>query len=150
MVLLGIEKSITEDPTNPYMPSAVIDSLTRQLESHAMEKQQQKMMEQQNKFEERSKTAAEDGKKFFAENKNKPGVVSDKAGFQYRIITKGEGALPTEEQMIKFHFIAKFIDGEEIQSTYKSTPIEMPLMYGSPVMIELIKKMPVGSKWEIF
>jgi FKBP-type peptidyl-prolyl cis-trans isomerase FklB len=26
----------------------------------------------------------------------------------------------------------------------------MPLMYGSPVMIELIKKMPVGSKWEIF
>ena len=145
-VLIGINNSISEDTTAPLLVQATIDSLTQQLQTVVMEKQQAKMEEQRQKFEERSKTAAEDGKKFFAENKNKPGIISDKAGFQYRIITEGKGEKPTEENTIKFHLLSKFLDGEEIQSTLTGQPIEMPLMYGSPPMIELLKKMTVGSK----
>jgi len=146
MVALGIKHSASTDTTLALLSNEMLDSLTKQIQMQAQAKQEKKMQEKQQKFEELSKSAKEDGKKFLEENKSKPGIISDNKGFQYRIIKEGKGLKPkTDEDIIKFHLVATFTDGSEIQSTKQSSPIEIPLGYGTPIMKELFKKISAGS-----
>ncbi len=93
----------------------------------------------------------EEGEKFLAENKGKEGVVTTESGLQYKIITEGKGAVPTEEQTVKVHYKGTLLDGTEFDSSYER---EEPSSFSPNRVIEGWKEaltmMPVGSKWELY
>jgi len=70
----------------------------------------------------------EDGKKFMEDNAKKEGVISDPAGFQYKILKEGTGATPAETDVVKVNYIGTFIDGKEFDASEKhGGPVEFPL-----------------------
>ncbi|WP_321478742.1 FKBP-type peptidyl-prolyl cis-trans isomerase [uncultured Bacteroides sp.] len=91
------------------------------------------------------------GEKFLAENKTKKGVVTTPSGLQYKIITKGRGAIPADTCKVKVNYKGTLIDGTEFDSSYKR---KEPTTFRANQVIkgwtEALTMMPVGSKWEIY
>jgi FKBP-type peptidyl-prolyl cis-trans isomerase len=106
--------------------------------------------------EEKRAVAAEKNKKegpaFLAENAKKEGVVVTKSGLQYKIITAGKGGYkPTEDDVVKVHYRATFIDGTEFDSTYKrNQPYSVPPRQLIKGFTEALQLMTAGSKWELY
>lgn len=91
------------------------------------------------------------GEKFLAENKGKEGVVTTPSGLQYKIITKGDGAIPADTSKVKVNYKGTLIDGTEFESTYKRN--EPATFLANQVIkgwTEALTMMPVGSKWELY
>lgn len=91
------------------------------------------------------------GEKFLAENKSKEGVVTTPSGLQYKIITKGDGAIPADTSKVKVNYKGTLIDGTEFESTYKRN--EPATFLANQVIkgwTEALTMMPVGSKWELY
>ena len=91
------------------------------------------------------------GEKFLAENKAKEGVVTTPSGLQYKIITKGNGAIPADSSKVKVNYKGTLIDGTEFDSSYKRNE---PATFRANQVIkgwtEALTMMPVGSKWELY
>lgn len=92
------------------------------------------------------------GRKFLAENKTKEGVMTTTSGLQYKILTKGEGAIPKATDRVKVHYEGKLVDGTVFDSSTKHG--KDPLVFGANQVIkgwtEALCMMPVGSKWQLF
>jgi FKBP-type peptidyl-prolyl cis-trans isomerase len=106
--------------------------------------------------EEKRAAAAEkntkEGEVFLRENAKREGVVVTKSGLQYKVITKGEdGYKPTEDDEVKVHYRATFIDGSEFDSTYKrNQPYSVPPRQLIKGFTEALQLMSAGSKWELY
>ena len=91
------------------------------------------------------------GEKYLAENKGKEGVVTTPSGLQYKIITKGTGAIPADTSKVKVNYKGTLIDGTEFDSSYKRNE---PTTFRANQVIkgwtEALTMMPVGSKWELY
>ena len=91
------------------------------------------------------------GEEFLAENKAKEGVQTTPSGLQYKVITKGTGAIPTESSNVKVNYKGTLIDGTEFDSSYKRNE---PTTFRANQVIkgwtEALTMMPVGSKWELY
>lgn len=91
------------------------------------------------------------GEKFLAENKTKEGVVTTPSGLQYKIITKGNGAIPADTSKVKVNYKGTLIDGTEFDSSDKHNG---PATFQANRVItgwtEALTMMPVGSKWELY
>lgn len=91
------------------------------------------------------------GDKFLAANKTKAGVVTTPSGLQYKVITKGTGAVPADTCKVKVNYKGTLIDGTEFDSSYKRNE---PTTFRANQVIkgwtEALTMMPVGSKWEIY
>ncbi len=97
------------------------------------------------------------GEKFLAENKTKEGVVTTESGLQYKIITKGTGAIPADTSKVKVNYKGTLIDGTEFDSSYKrkdKNGKSQPATFRANQVIkgwtEALTMMPVGSKWELY
>ena len=92
-----------------------------------------------------------DGTAFLEKNKKKKDVKTLKSGLQYKVIKKGKGVLPKDNDSIKCHYKGTTIDGKEFDSSYKRN---QAAIFGINGVIkgfsEALKLMNVGSKWEIF
>jgi FKBP-type peptidyl-prolyl cis-trans isomerase FklB len=109
----------------------------------------------QSKQEEKMKTLGEknknDGAKFLAENKSKPGVISLPSGLQYKVEKMGTGAKPKENQMVVLNYRGTLIDGTEFDNSYKrGEPAMFPVKGIIPGFTEALQLMPIGSKWQLF
>lgn len=93
----------------------------------------------------------EAGQKFLADNKGKEGVVTTPSGLQYKILTKGTGAIPADTSKVKVNYKGTLIDGTEFDSSYKHNE---PASFRANQVIkgwtEALTMMPVGSKWELY
>ena len=91
------------------------------------------------------------GEKFLTENKGKEGVVTTPSGLQYKILTKGTGAIPADTSKVKVNYKGTLIDGTEFDSSYKRNE---PASFRANQVIkgwtEALTMMPVGSKWELY
>ena len=91
------------------------------------------------------------GEEFLQANGKKKDVVTLPSGLQYKVITKGEGEIPTATQKVKVHYRGTLIDGTEFDSSYKRN---QPATFGCNQVIkgwtEALTMMPVGSKWELY
>lgn len=91
------------------------------------------------------------GEKFLAENKAKEGVTTTPSGLQYKIITKGNGAIPADTSKVKVNYKGTLIDGTEFDSSFKR---KEPATFRANQVIkgwtEALTMMPVGSKWELY
>ena len=88
---------------------------------------------------------------FLANNKSKEGIQTTASGLQYKIITKGTGALPADTSRVKVNYKGTLIDGTEFDSSYKR---KEPATFRANQVIkgwtEALTMMPVGSKWELY
>ena len=91
------------------------------------------------------------GEKFLAEHTAKEVVVTTPSGLQYKIITKGNGAIPADSSKVKVNYKGTLIDGTEFDSSYKRNE---PATFRANQVIkgwtEALTMMPVGSKWELY
>ena len=92
---------------------------------------------------------------FMAQNKAKKGVIVLPSGVQYRAIEDGTGKpiLPTSE--VTFHVRVSLISGREIRSSFVGEPIkakvsDMPGIFGTKLLPEVIQKMKAGDHWTIY
>ena len=88
------------------------------------------------------------GEKFLAENKTKSGVITTQSGIQYKVITEGTGPKPAAEDTVVVHYVGKYLDGVEFDSTIgRGEPASFPLNKVIPGWTEGVQLMPVGSKY---
>lgn len=91
------------------------------------------------------------GEQWLAENKKKEGVITLPSGLQYKILTKGDGPVPTANQKVKVNYEGHLIDGTEFDSSYKrNQPSSFRCNQVIKGWTEALCKMPVGSKWELY
>lgn len=91
------------------------------------------------------------GEEFLKANLNNKDVKQTASGLQYKVITKGEGLIPTNTQRVKVHYEGRLIDGKVFDSSYKRG---QPATFGVNQVIkgwtEALTMMPAGSKWELY
>jgi FKBP-type peptidyl-prolyl cis-trans isomerase FklB len=91
------------------------------------------------------------GESFFSENAKKEGVVTLPSGLQYKVLTKGEGKLPTLDDHVVCNYRGTLLDGREFDSSYKrSQPATLPVKGLIKGWSEALQMMPAGSKWQLF
>lgn len=92
--------------------------------------------------------------KFLADNAKKEGVTVLPSGIQYKVITEGTGALPTDTSTVKCLYEGRLIDGTVFDSNTGEGREPFEVNLGMPRVIpgwvEALKLMPAGSKWEVY
>ena len=87
---------------------------------------------------------------FLNENKSKPGVNVTASGLQYKVLTAGDGELPTVEDTIVVHYTGKLIDGTVFgNSIERGEPIKIQTSSVIKGWGEALLMMPKGSTWEL-
>ena len=93
----------------------------------------------------------EAGEKFLKENATKEGVKTLANGVQYKVLTEGTGAVPTDTSLVKVHYEGRLVDGKVFDSSYKRGE---PAIFRANQVIkgwtEALTMMPQGSKWELY
>ncbi len=93
----------------------------------------------------------EAGRKFLAENKKNQDVVELPSGLQYKILTQGEGDIPTATDEVKCHYHGTLIDGTVFDSSVqRGQPAVFPVNGVIKGWIEALQLMATGSKWRLF
>lgn len=92
-----------------------------------------------------------EGEAFLAANKDKAGVVTLPDGLQYKVLTQGNGPMPTANDKVVCQYRGTLLDGTEFDSSAKhggnaTLPVAGTMIKG---WTEALEKMPVGSKWQI-
>ena len=86
--------------------------------------------------------------RFFAENKNREGIITTESGLQYNVVKQGEGEKPTADDIVVAHYIGVLLDGTVFQSSYElGEPIKMEAGQFISGFSEGLMLMPVGSKY---
>lgn len=92
----------------------------------------------------------EASKKYMEENKTNEGVVTLPSGLQYRVISQGEGEIPTVNDIVKVNYKGTLTDGTEFDSNYGREPLSLGVAQVIPGWTEALQLMPVGSKWILY
>jgi len=101
--------------------------------------------------EEKVKPEIEKGKKFLAQNKLKPGVITTASGLQYEVIKEGTGIKPTLVDTFIAHYRGTLLDGTEFDASYnRGQPLTYPVNGVVPGWIEGLQLMPIGSKYKFW
>ena len=88
---------------------------------------------------------------FLAKNKTAEGVQTTASGLQYKIVTEGKGAIPTETSSVKVHYKGTLIDGTQFDSSYdRKEPTSFRANQVIKGWTEALTMMPVGSKWILY
>ena len=91
------------------------------------------------------------GEEFLKENAKKPGIQTLPSGIQYKIIKKGNGRIPTDDNQVCIHYVGKTIEGKVFSDTHEyKEPVPMGVKNANGCYREVLKLMPVGSVWEIY
>lgn len=113
--------------------------------------QEEKMAEQQKVFEELSTKNKAEGDAFLAENGKKEGVVTLESGLQYKVISEGEGPVPTADSTVEVHYKGTLVDGSEFDSSFKrGVPATFGVNQVIPGWTEALMLMKEGAKWELY
>lgn len=76
----------------------------------------------------RFRAMAAEGVKYLEENAKKEGVNSTESGLQFRVINRGEGAIPARTDRVRVHYTGKLIDGTVFDSSVaRGEPAEFPV-----------------------
>jgi FKBP-type peptidyl-prolyl cis-trans isomerase FklB len=93
----------------------------------------------------------EEGEKFLAANKKRPGVKTTASGIQYEVITQGTGPKPEVTDTVEVHYAGTLINGAEFDNSYKrGSTISFPLGGVIRGWTEALQLMPVGSKYKLY
>jgi FKBP-type peptidyl-prolyl cis-trans isomerase len=142
MMVRGL-KDVQSGGTTLLTPQVMRDTLTEYQKTLAAK---QRMIHE----EAAAKNKAE-GEAFLAKNKTQPGVVTLPDGLQYKIITDGNGTIPTPNDVVTVNYRGTLIDGTEFDSSIKrGKPAQFPVGNVIHGWTEALTQMKVGSKWQLF
>jgi len=124
---------------------------SEQMQQTLMAFQSELAAKQQKLHQELAATNKAIAEAFLATNKNNPGVVTLPDGLQYRVITNGTGAIPTNTDFVSVNYRGSLLDGKEFDSSFKrGQPARFPVRGVIPGWSEALLKMKVGSRWQLF
>ena len=93
----------------------------------------------------------EEGLKFLAENRKKPGVIELPSGLQYKVLNEGDGEIPTYNDQVKCHYHGTLINGTVFDSSVsRGKPAVFPVNGVIQGWVEALQLMSEGSKWRLF
>lgn len=108
-----------------------------------------KILERQNQYY--LGTVRQSNTAYLEANAKEKGVKTTDSGLQYKVLTKGTGALPTDTSEVEVNYEGRLIDGTVFDSSYKrgksATFRVNQVIQGWQ---EALKLMPVGSVWELY
>jgi FKBP-type peptidyl-prolyl cis-trans isomerase FklB len=140
----GFNDALSE--SNPQLTQEEIQSIL-----HALRKQVE--TQQREHFSQVAEENKKRSEAFLADNKAKEGVVTLSSGLQYKALSSGPGSgpHPTPLDFVKIHYRGSFTDGRVFDSSYqRGEPHIFPLNRVIPGWTEVLQKMHVGDKWEVF
>lgn len=88
---------------------------------------------------------------WLAANARRKDVVTTKSGLQYRVLTKGTGAVAADSNEVEVNYEGKLLDGKVFDSSY--TRGKTATFKPSQVIkgwTEALTMMPEGSVWELY
>lgn len=93
----------------------------------------------------------EKGKAFLEENAKRDGVITTESGLQYEVVTKGTGAKPGAEDIVKVNYEGKLVDGKVFDSSIqRGEPVEFAVNTVIPGWVEALQLMQVGEKIKLY
>lgn len=91
------------------------------------------------------------GERFLEANKKEKDVVTTESGLQYRVLTKGTGAVAADSNSVEVHYEGRLIDGTVFDSSYqRGRPATFKPSQVIKGWTEALKMMPEGSVWELY
>ncbi|MBR4690550.1 MAG: FKBP-type peptidyl-prolyl cis-trans isomerase [Bacteroidales bacterium] len=85
---------------------------------------------------------------FLRKNKENKDVVTLENGLQYKVVVKGNGATPSDNDKVKVHYKGSLIDGTVFDSSIeRGQPAVFPVNGLIPGFTQVLKLMPVGSTY---
>lgn len=92
-----------------------------------------------------------DAEAFLADNALEEGVVTTESGLQYKVVSEGDGAYPTETDTVELDYLITFLDGSTGDNSYsRGEPSVFTLGNLIPGFKEGVKLMPVGSHYRFY
>ena len=94
----------------------------------------------------------EAGEQFLKENAKKDSVIVLPSGLQYKVLVKGDGEVPLEDQKVQVNYEGRLIDGTvfDASARHGDKPSEFKPNQVIKGWTEALTMMPVGSKWQLF
>ena len=94
----------------------------------------------------------EAGEQFLKENAKKDSVIVLPSGLQYKVLVKGDGEVPLENQKVQVNYEGRLIDGTvfDASSKHGDKPAELTPAQVIKGWTEALTMMPVGSKWQLY
>jgi len=148
-----------DDTTKTVSPSNILAGLVAVLKGESQETSQDafqkfnSMMEpiQTRNMEAQYGDNKKAGEKYLADNAKKPGVQKLEGGVQYKVLKEGKGTLPTDSSKVEVAYVGRLIDGTVFDSSRVENPfvVDMAMPRVIPGWVAALKKMPLGSKWEV-
>lgn len=115
------------------------------------EVKKQLVEKQQAQRQQQGQANLKQGQAFLADNAKKDGVKTTASGLQYKVLTAGKGASPTEDHKLIAHYEGRLIDGTVFDSSFqRGTPLEFYMNNVIKGWQEALKLMKAGSKWEVY
>ena len=142
LVKAGLEQALNEQ--EGQLSQMEMKQAIQKFQIKARQKAQQKKMEE-------SKGNEKKGEDFLAENKEKEGVQVTESGLQYKVLEKGSGESPTEEDEVRVDYEGSLIDGTVFDSSYeRGEPATFPVNRVIPGWTEGLQIMQEGAKYKFF
>ena len=94
----------------------------------------------------------EAGEQFLKENAKNDSVIVLPSGLQYKVLVKGDGEVPLEDQKVQVNYEGRLIDGTvfDASARHGDKPSEFKPNQVIKGWSEALTMMPVGSKWQLF
>lgn len=90
------------------------------------------------------------GAEYQAKFSSEVGVNKTPSGILYRILNRGTGKKPGENDTVVVHYVGTHVNGEVFDSSLRrKNPATLPLMGVIRGWREVLQLMPVGSKWKV-
>ena len=91
------------------------------------------------------------GEAFLSENKNKKDVVETSSGLQYKVFSEGTGLKPKTVDSVAVHYVGRFIDGREFESSISSPkPVKFGVLQVIKGWTEGLLLMNEGAKYRFY
>jgi FKBP-type peptidyl-prolyl cis-trans isomerase FklB len=143
------------DLNSDALMAGLKDGLSGEKPKLSEQEAREAMMSLQKDMEQKQQVAGqknkEEGDKFLAANKTKPGVKTTASGLQYKVEKEGTGASPKPNDMVTVNYRGTLIDGTEFDSSYKRG---QPATFGVSQVIkgwtEALQLMKPGAKYQLF
>ena len=70
------------------------------------------------------------------------------SGLKYRVVKEGEGAKPSQTDIVTFDYVGRLLDGKEFDSSEGKGPAQIPLFGVVPGFAEGLQLMSKGATYE--
>ena len=135
----------------PQLDKAVMHEMLLDLKRNISNKMKKESTAKINSRRQIAQQKRDAGKAFMLENQKRKGVKTMPSGLQYKVLKKGKGLKPEEQDSVTFNYRAQMLDGKEYDSSSKiGGPVTRRANSVLPGFTEAIQMMSPGAKWEIY